>query len=1749
MARRNNPKRDSSLQIPQQETEKTDKSLSKLANHKIEESLKEFSEFSEKEREDLFWTKEFFEQFWEFFKEQHPNLLDEIDSQEKLTIYVQNLEKKGFPLEKIMNKTPELHEEFKETLDEKTTIIQELKKLQEYCDKGENKMPAHIFQNFANDIKLGTSPITITKATKISKIWNLFSVRTHYIEDNGITIQDHQKSQIEKILSPSYLPTERLLISATIKKIKKNLPNNLIPDFEANFQLPIDIHSPFENLKNLQQQRTIFLDSHKTEIDENLAKKLDKIIVTNGDIYQELQYEWENIERTKGFSEQTKNFRRMFNKLATRQLFEEAKETGAYVAHHLEQIGKEFKAFPPYFNELLNIYPYKQQTVIEQQPIYKAEYNKQENLLTEIEKEFEKPNLSEQQKQDIHKQIFDQKNKLNNIKWAAYAEYIKTQNPEIWNIISQLIDNNFNIKKLWKSDQQKILNILVSSKLDDSIKNQIPNVLWTDPKEYETFVKNLFDLNQKEISIPTQYGNIQLHFSEKEFLWWPTKDFMEITTNGEILSEQKNLPLNFKVQITEQNKDFFENNILFEDFYDTFHGKNWDVNLCDSYKVNITNNEGKSVEWYLSQYPPTESIDQAIKEDKNVKEGRFLYSHPITRPEDARQIVTWDGDTEGDPVVILKDQEKNHTIDILSKEINLNGEAISSLLFSYPLGQYNIKNNLTKDQEKKLAEKFGKINKENMYIDSLDMQWKTEQEKKEETTPKEDIETEKKKERKEFLEERKNIKGYQEEDSEKEQTYGFKKGAKLLIQWPESSFQPSWSFQYITAEITDIDENSNKFKMKFHWNEQSLWQRENTEKQFSLTKKWLQNFKNIFDDKIYKLPNQEKINNINSLIPALQTAGIDDIKPSDSFKETSRTGNNFMINLGKEKWENVTHFWLVETHPGDDPGKESKKAYMYEIHHEPLKKKFKVIANDENKTTLHLDYPNFILFIASKKLQPQTEQTAKGIEIINKEWVEVKWPKKRKWYSFASIVWLVKNFGKKIGDWLKKYEEEQTEDLTDKMFYHWKFFYSLAKVMPTTKRQEAFENAGHEYRTERDNKVYKKIEKYLKFYETDPDFWSPTSWNEQVAPYLHGKKKFRDHHQAAALLIATIKKGKWPYSRNTERSWKGMRVRLLLWEDHQKRYILVKEKLERELQQWYKIYGQNRADDRQNEILKLEMKYLIDSIDGRHLQYRPDTEKFEAMYSKKYACDMLEAESNKFFSESVKNSTKEQSYSFELARFEFFRYLTNGRVQQAIPNIKQMALKAISPSQWDALKNAILVGMLSGMFYNISQEDKKYIQRISRSFGFLPGILVRDPNHHQKIAKIIEIATGEKIKYGKKEYDPKIFWFGKIENWEQTTDFINYNKGASQRLLWTNSKGKKRLDIISNFLWRKENNDGKTLIQLLNDEKTSNADRELLQDFYNRRLEKNENLDTDVHDNGKILEQNILCKNQSHINEIIDFDNWSFKWKNEDDRQNKADARSTISKTIPRKKISDKNEIISYVQMFMNWFEDKGFNTEEKRFLIRTLVALNNNKKESSADEMLRYVIVWNIIRSSWHGQPPDQLVGWLEAVKDFFENNIETIIEPDVIEKWFGHIFLEELNKKPFKVAPWEEYVDLKINRQHMIWKSKEENQLRTEKRRLYEAEETYINSKMYYMAEQIYNRNYIPNRFKKYYDPEVKKTTIKDELKETLGPKSIHIKNHDKTVEKIKKKLSWELKEGLTEDQILEMEELDDDYYNEEA
>jgi hypothetical protein len=66
-------------------------------------------------------------------------------------------------------------------------------------------------------------------------------------------------------------------------------------------------------------------------------------------------------------------------------------------------------------------------------------------------------------------------------------------------------------------------------------------------------------------------------------------------------------------------------------------------------------------------------------------------------------------------------------------------------------------------------------------------------------------------------------------------------------------------------------------------------------------------------------------------------------------------------------------------------------------------------------------------------------------------------------------------------------------------------------------------------------------------------------------------------------------------------SAKGTRIGLLFGKDHQQRYLDIREKRIRDLEQNAHIYGTQRADQVKNELVELEMRYIVHVMDGRHM--------------------------------------------------------------------------------------------------------------------------------------------------------------------------------------------------------------------------------------------------------------------------------------------------------------------------------------------------------------------------------------------------------------------------------------------------------------------------------------------------------------------------------------------------------------------
>lgn len=88
----------------------------------------------------------------------------------------------------------------------------------------------------------------------------------------------------------------------------------------------------------------------------------------------------------------------------------------------------------------------------------------------------------------------------------------------------------------------------------------------------------------------------------------------------------------------------------------------------------------------------------------------YLYSEPVSSPHQERTLVTWPSESKKQiPVVIKPSEEPLYDIKILDKQLNLNGEALGALLFGYTLSQHSMLQTLSPAQERKLADKIGKL--------------------------------------------------------------------------------------------------------------------------------------------------------------------------------------------------------------------------------------------------------------------------------------------------------------------------------------------------------------------------------------------------------------------------------------------------------------------------------------------------------------------------------------------------------------------------------------------------------------------------------------------------------------------------------------------------------------------------------------------------------------------------------------------------------------------------------------------------------------------------------------------------------------------------------------------------------------------------------------------------------------------------------------------------------------------------------
>jgi hypothetical protein len=148
------------------------------------------------------------------------------------------------------------------------------------------------------------------------------------------------------------------MVEVALEKILPLLSGALRTDFLATFSLPLTAFSYYGDVRLFTQRWRSFLEKNSSLISPALQKKLSSIIVTNGDIRKKLEAAGKKLNSGDVYSTQEKYFVRVFSKIVTRQLFEEAKKSTEMVDHYFTLCGESIKSFPPYANHIYKLYPY-----------------------------------------------------------------------------------------------------------------------------------------------------------------------------------------------------------------------------------------------------------------------------------------------------------------------------------------------------------------------------------------------------------------------------------------------------------------------------------------------------------------------------------------------------------------------------------------------------------------------------------------------------------------------------------------------------------------------------------------------------------------------------------------------------------------------------------------------------------------------------------------------------------------------------------------------------------------------------------------------------------------------------------------------------------------------------------------------------------------------------------------------------------------------------------------------------------------------------------------------------------------------------------------------------------------------------------------------------------------------------------------------------------------------------------------------
>ena len=744
---------------------------------------------------------------------------------------------------------------------------------------------------------------------------------------------------------------------------------------------------------------------------------------------------------------------------------------------------------------------------------------------------------------------------------------------------------------------------------------------------------------------------------------------------------------------------------------------------------------------------------------------------------------------------------------------------------------------------------------------------------------------------------------------------------------------------------------------------------------------------------------------------------------------------------GNEKVEEVKYFWWWVW----------DNAFSYKIQYLPQRKKFNVstvFAWEKKwpkwvstpiryKYNKDMDWNTFLLFMKEKKLSPQTEED----HLINNAKQEQKlkmlngWHRHVNRFSISSLVWSIKSITKTVKWKIEEYNKGQQSKLEDILIWDWRIYDKLSHVLwfiPSFKSW--LWELQAEYYNNRDNRTRKKIEYYLKFFQSDPDFWTTF---DQVPPHIRTQywKSLQDIilnrvanakgqmwdpwiYQAAALLLANIEKWWSPYRwlRAQENSW--LWVKALLGNAHYQQFMSDKAEL---------IKARDAAEksgswDKKwlnEKLASCEMKYIINNIrwsykwlivwsyEERWLPWEDNTAYIDnpakRLLSDQFASKLESAYEGRFNKDSVNNkySKFSKNNSFDEIENEFWK--TGSTRYQ----VWQAALRRMIDLSNDSLKKRMnqhfLEYLLCGALdINCDPWLKKQVYWRAAPMMFVPWLLVKEANVAENVATLLDAATNNDFSKNVTEYfhsSSQLKWW--------PADFKKLQKQLSTWL--TDSK----FDEINKFFKKMPCADFSNLPE---------PQQTVLKNYQKAMIDSSpDEFDRGILDNPWNV-SNWLISRVEVANTRMVIKNWEFVGKDLDEKGNMAKFWKEVSKDIKNYNRSDKREVSFVLQKFFDrfWIDSQQVyqwiitadyykNKNPWHFEIPYNSHINLdmwNIWSKEINSILWYAFQGNAWKSRWLwcDRLPDELLKALNDFTNFFQNAFDngTLLDKYVVNNTF---------------------------------------------------------------------------------------------------------------------------------------------------